>query len=156
MTKYQITSGIIVCIALAIFGGYMLLKETTTSSIPLPPSSAVNPPSTSTPPMAVATNTQTHATISPTPTARTVTTEQVSPDMARLLKLVSDCKVESIDFGDTYGNTFKSIKSVLLKDGTLFDNPGVVGANDTPILIQAVRDVKDKCGIQTHFRLLDR
>jgi hypothetical protein len=156
MTKNQIISGVIVCTALAIFSGYVLLKETTTSFISPLPSSAVNPPSTPTPPMVVATNTQTHATISPTPTASTVITEQVSPEMGRLLKLVSDCKVESIDFGDTYGNTFKSIKSVLLKDGTLFDNPGVVGANDTPILIQAVRDVKDKCSIQTHFRLLDR
>ncbi len=150
MTKHQVVSGIIVCAAFVTFGGYVLLRETRMIS-PLP-SSVVNSFSTSTEFLIVATNTQAVVATS----APIITTEQVSPDMARLLKLVNDCKVESIDFGDTYGNTFKSIKSLLLKDGTLFDNPSVVSANDMPILIQAVRDVKGRCAIQTHFRVLDR
>jgi hypothetical protein len=142
----------IITIALISFASYTLLKQTITSSTPPLLAETINPSTTSTPPTSVVANTQAVATTSTPATA----IEQPSPDMSRLLKLVNDCHVEMINFGDSYGGPSKSIKSVLLKDGTSFDNPSTISASDVLILGATVKALKDKCPIRTITKLLDR
>lgn len=139
MTKYQIISGIIVCAALIIFGSYLLLKRTSPSTIPTYPAETINHPAAPTPPPTVATNTNTQTVV--TATSNTpIMPDQNLLDRARLLKLVNDCQVKSIEMLGS-----GTAQKITLKDGSSFlDKSGVAGS--------FAASVRDKCPIKVFIR----
>lgn len=142
--------------------GYVVMNAQIATS-PTPEGSIV------TMPPIIATNTQ--PSISPTPssvittnTSRVISTStatkqptinQISPTMSRLLELINGCLVESISFPPTHGESAKSVKSVILKDGSLFDDIGLIEASDIPILSASIRNVQNKCRIKVGFTIID-
>ncbi len=148
MSKNQLI-GITTLFALAVLGGYLFLRQTAISPPPASPVKQTNS-ATSLPTPVVVTNTQpVVATSTPAPSE-----VKVSPDKARLLKLVANCQVESIDFGASYDpSPFRSAKTIKLKDGSLFSNPGVVNATEAHDLWVLV---KDKCPFRIYSTIMDR
>jgi hypothetical protein len=147
MSKNQLIS-VTVLILLTTFGGYLFLRQ---SASPISSVEQINSPTLPQTP-AMATNTQALTTVNPSASPQ----DELTPDMARLLKLMNDCRVEMINFSDSYGGPSKSVNAVILKDGTSFDNPSVISASDVLILGATIRALKDKCPIRTITRLLDR
>jgi hypothetical protein len=140
MSKYQAIS---IAIALVSLGSYVVMREQEVTSLitehsilatdtaPITSSVLSLTSTTSTPPIIF------------------------SPEMVRLLNLVNDCQVESISFPPTHGEPAKSVKSIILKDGNLFENPNLITESDIPILGVAIRDVRDKCRIKVGITIID-
>lgn len=148
MSKYKIIS-IAVIIALAsVLVCYMAINTQIESS-PTPKHSIA------TAPLIVATNTQ--PSISPTPSsliatntttvipASTLTTQpipdQILQDKARLLKLVTDCQVESMELLGSWGGTALKIT---LRDGSSFLDTSSTNREAASF----AKLVRDKCPIK--------
>jgi hypothetical protein len=142
MTKYQIILGIIICAVFALLGSYLLLKQTSPSIILTHSVETMNHPVTPTPPPTVDINTNTQTVVTATSNAP-IMPDQNLLDKARLLKLVNDCQVKSIEIFS--GGGASTVGKITLKDGSLFDNPHSITFGEANGLPQLV---KDKCPLK--------
>jgi hypothetical protein len=138
---------IVFAVVLMCFASYALLMQSTNSIIQTISPTTSTPAVISTPPSVVV-----------APTTSTPAIKQISPEMAHLLELIKECRVEGIHFSPTYGGfgAFKGIEEVILKDGSSFENPSAITKSDMSFFRDAVMSINEKCPIRIGGTIMDR